>query len=853
MRAGRDEAWGRRATDAAVLGLVLLVLGVHFPLRLLLAPTITAGGDTPSHYYTLRYLVDSLLPQGRLWGWSPHYYAGCPLLEFYFPLPFLVMAALSAVVSLPVAFKLGTLLGVFGLPLSAYTCLRLLRVPFPGPALGAIGILPFLFSEANSMWGGNIPSVLAGEFAYSMAMALAVVWMGTFYAGITTGRRMALNAVLLALIGLSHAYVLLFAGGLSLCLLVPRQTFAVHLRYVVRMHLHAILLLGVWLLPLVVHLPWATGHDIIWSFSSWKEVLPPILIPQMVLSGVMMGGAIWRLIKRQSPDPVVWYLIAAGGVGFGLYGMGPALGTADIRFVPFVYLMATLLASVGIAHVTQYVRGRWLMPAIALSGTMWWIAAHVSYLPTWIDWNYRGFESKPLWTVYAQVTDRLRGSIQDPRVVFEHSERHGAIGSTRAWESLPLFTGRATLEHVYNQASPSAPFVFYLQSEISEQFACPFSHYGCAAINVTQARQHLELFNVREVLVVSDAMKARLRADEAYQREFAVEPYEVYALKEASRYVTVLPYEPVVWTGERWKQVAYDWFRNGLLNDVHLVFPRRGQRQRLTMRLPSTDRLTQMPKRAIMRTGDVGEVTMSAHEIVFETTALHQPHLVKVSYHPNWRVEGAEGIYLVSPAFMLVYPTQPTVRLSFVQGLPERMGILLSVIGVGFLLLPSWWGVGSIRKTSGAGGTDRLWRLTVVGLGVLVLAGSGLGYAARARAPDRWLARGMRLKDRQQWSRAEAVFRQLRQRLPQAGAAQHAQYYLGIIHEQQHHWDQAVEEFSRLIAEYPESRLADQAYYHLGLCYEALGQMDQVRAISERLQREFAGTPGARYARERWQ
>ena len=46
----------------------------------------------------------------------------------------------------------------------------------------------------------------------------------------------------------------------------------------------------------------------------------------------------------------------------------------------------------------------------------------------------------------------------------EHSSREGNMyGSERAFESLPVFANRATLEHAYFQASPSSPFVFYIQ------------------------------------------------------------------------------------------------------------------------------------------------------------------------------------------------------------------------------------------------------------------------------------------------------------------------------------------------------------------------------------------------------
>ena len=47
--------------------------------------------------------------------------------------------------------------------------------------------------------------------------------------------------------------------------------------------------------------------------------------------------------------------------------------------------------------------------------------------------------------------------------------------------------------------------------------------------------------------------------------------------------------------------------------------------------------------------------SVTDNEIRFETTAPGLPHIVKMSYFPNWKVEGAKRIYLVSPSFLLVY------------------------------------------------------------------------------------------------------------------------------------------------------------------------------------------------------
>ncbi|MEE9437293.1 MAG: 6-pyruvoyl-tetrahydropterin synthase-related protein, partial [Candidatus Adiutricales bacterium] len=152
----------------AQAGLFLLVYFFLFSFLkpgLIFSDTLTTGGDTASHYFSAVYLKDHILPQGRIMGWQPGNYAGFPLFQFYFPMPFFIMVLLSLVIPLTVSFKIVSLAGVFSLPLAVYYLLRKTGFKKPAPELGMVFILSFLFMESNAMWGGNITSTLAGEFA----------------------------------------------------------------------------------------------------------------------------------------------------------------------------------------------------------------------------------------------------------------------------------------------------------------------------------------------------------------------------------------------------------------------------------------------------------------------------------------------------------------------------------------------------------------------------------------------------------------------------------------------------------------------------------------------------------------
>jgi uncharacterized membrane protein len=78
-------------------------------------------------------------------------------------------------------------------------------------------------------------------------------------------------------------------------------------------------------------------------------------------------------------------------------------------------------------------------------------------------------------------------------------------------------------------------------------------------------------------------------------------------------------------------------------------------------------------------------VVLEDHRISFTTTAIGVPHVVKVSYFPNWQVEGAEGPYRAAPSLMVVVPTEENVVLEFRNTSAENIGIALTVLALGGL------------------------------------------------------------------------------------------------------------------------------------------------------------------------
>ena len=125
-------------------------------------------------------------------------------MHFYMVLPYLMIVFLDLLVPYGVAFKLVAISGVCFMPLAAWKMARLSNWKEPLPALMAIGALLFVFDSNFTIYGGNVASMLAGEFAFSIGLAVALIYLGLVNQCLHMGRFTARAAVALAIVALCH-------------------------------------------------------------------------------------------------------------------------------------------------------------------------------------------------------------------------------------------------------------------------------------------------------------------------------------------------------------------------------------------------------------------------------------------------------------------------------------------------------------------------------------------------------------------------------------------------------------------------------------------------------------------------
>ena len=186
----------------------------------------------------------------------------------------------------------------------------------------------------------------------------------------------------------------------------------------------------------------------------------------------------------------------------------------------------------------------------------------------------------------------------------------------------------------------------------------------------------MELLDVRYYLSFTEL--ARNAALEAGLKKLDdVGEFSIFAIDSPGQ--VVIPRNapvPVEVRGSKWIDRNVEWFGDLDALDTPLVRASTREWERVS------------PTKGAPASGGTSvDARIQDDEISFTTDAIGQPHWVKTSYFPNWKVQGASGPYLASPSTMIVIPTQEDVRLYYSRTWTEWTGYLLTLAGLAVLAL----------------------------------------------------------------------------------------------------------------------------------------------------------------------
>ncbi len=787
-RARRDRMV-RLAVDAVLVAVCTVFVFASIHPADVLSSAVPAGGDMGAHVWGPAFLRDHLLPQWRLSGWTPDWYAGFPAYQFYMVLPSLLIVALdvglfggwtmvipllaasalavwawrkgpgwrrrmlvaAAVavallgVELPygTAFKLVTIAGLLTLPAAAYAFGRLADLAFPGPALLAVATVPFLFDRNFTIYGGNVASTLAGEFAFSISLSLCVVYLGVVVRGLRTGRHRALAAVLLALTGLCHLIPAFYALAGTAVIVVLRRPALSTVRWLAAVFPVAGLIASFWVLPFF----WQRAYvnDMGWeklpyaTESIWKYLIPRRPDMAQDVRWVLAFALVGLVLSLAFRVRVGWILagfVLVAGVGFALMPQGRLW---NARLLPFYYLSLYLLAAVGVSEVGRTLavlaardpeRPSLIAPVVTAGGAL--LASLVlvgmplrslpfgtsrsdgsyeflglksgsgdaSFVRSWARWNYTGYVGKDAYAEYRDLILTMEQVGRDHgcgRSFWEYEKELNRYGTPMALMLLPHWTNGCigSMEGLFFEASATTPFHFLTQVELSAAPSAAQRDLPYDGFNIDKGIEHLQLMGVRYYLATSVQALTAARAHPDLTEIATSGPWVIFQIAD-SPLVQPLTNQPAVLAGVsdaqhdwicrtkddkgRCAGPAVAWFENPSRWNIYLASSGPRAWQRVSADHPApTPRPVPLAK--------VSHLDVGTDSIAFDVDRPGTPVLVKASYFPNWRASGAEGPYRVAPNLMVVVPTGRHVELTYGREPIEWAGYALTALGIALAAL----------------------------------------------------------------------------------------------------------------------------------------------------------------------
>lgn len=680
-----------------VIGLLFIyvLIADRFDLSLLFKDTILTGGDSASWYQVAVHMRDTLLPNGRLFGWSQDNFFGYSNLQHYFVFPFLLVVALGKIIPLTIALKVVSFSGILATPLAVFWTFRKLKYSDPIPLVAAWASMYFLFHEHFSIFGGNAQSTLAGEFCFSIAFALFILFIGHFNTGIQRQQRHVSNGLLLALIGLSHAFVFFSAALLPLYYLFDKQQLKKNLSYLIVVYGLAFLIMAFWSLPMLADRPYTAPITMIWNFYSWNQFADELGWFTVIMSFIAIVVAFIPRLQGKNTRLYLYMMLSS----VFLYLIATSLKIPDIRFFPVWLFFATLLAVDLVAQLInqsaniRYSKILAVLSAILIGGANLYATDHGA--PHWFSVNYGGYELTPAFRdgTLEDIVDILKGDPELGRIAFEHVDNTREFGSDRFFENLPLFTGRYTTEGIHYASGFLSKTITAMTGEYSLRSG------GAEPIilshpDVERLRDHFELFNISQIIVKSSEIEQMLRNSEDFKLIGLTHDYSIFELTDYQpNFVQALDYVPPLATIEASNvdTATRNWFRrSGKISELFIYRNdvEQSYRQELfneQSRLNAYGELNP-PSKHDRSVEKVSSEHIENLKISFSTQHLGKPHLIKIAYSPNWQSRHGEPIFRVAPGLMLIFPSTAEVEIEFTRSPWEWFGLLLTLVGLGLIV-----------------------------------------------------------------------------------------------------------------------------------------------------------------------
>ncbi|MCL4354365.1 6-pyruvoyl-tetrahydropterin synthase-related protein, partial [Patescibacteria group bacterium] len=642
-------------TFVLIYGLMLYLLDI----RLLFANTVISGGDTGSHIY-MPYYLKQIFPLIR-W-WSPDWYSGFPFLYYYPPLMFFLATLLSFVIPINISFKLIIFLGVIIYPIAAYFFFKWLGMKFPIPQLGAVFSLSLLFFEKFTIYGGNLPSLLSGQFSHTVSIGLLLLFLGLMYKGMVERKFFVFNILLGSSVMLTHPVSAILTIFIAPFLIFQSKKIKQNILYVFNIYLGIFLLTAFWTFGLVFYKEYS-------GYMEWgkqiklDEIFPPHLRYLTIGGGL---GILLAVIKREKRLVGLFVLFLITSLAYALVDKSNIWNN---RFLPYVLFSTFLMAAYFYGSVAIIIR-KWVsfLPLIVIVVFMVFslsvVKRNVSFSSFWFKWNFEGYENKSTWRELNGLFSYLK-KIPQGRVMWEYRPEFDKYGTTRVLETIPVFTGQPTFEGLLVDSALNSPFHFITQSETTQRPTSAIAGFEYPPFDFAKGIRHMQLSGTSYFIAYTEEIKREAENSKELKVIQDAGQFRVYQLENSALVESVKSFE-IDKKNKDWLKRSIEWFKGEDLEKPIVFYTNNKEKDYLSVLQASYS----------SRDAKAPENIISGKDYVeFDVKAVGLPYIVKTTYFPTWRVKGAYGPYLVSPSYMMVVPTEKHVKLYFTYGFVDWLGI----------------------------------------------------------------------------------------------------------------------------------------------------------------------------------
>ena len=336
------------------------------------------------------------------------------------------------------------------------------------------------------------------------------------------------------------------------------------------------------------------------------------------------------------------------------------------------------------------------------------------FVDGWARWNFTGYEGKNAYGEYYGIVQTMKQLGEDStqgcgRALWENSGELNKYGTTMSLMLLPFWTDGciSSMEGLFFEAAGSTPYHFITAAAMSKQSSNPVRELRYDNNDATLGVRYMQELGVKYFMGFTPEAIAQASQQEGLIEVARSGPWVVYRVAN-SDVVTPLATQPVVANisssnpRERWLEVGTSWFQHPETWTTPIADDGPSEWQRIDVVVDESKRegepnsnnrrvdvvnpataLTPVPLEPVV----ISNVSIGEESVRFSVDKIGVPVLVRVSYFPNWKVDGATGPYRVAPNMMVVIPTSTNVNMHYGWNMIDYIAYLLSFAGIAWIVV----------------------------------------------------------------------------------------------------------------------------------------------------------------------